>query len=1350
MKKRMLSSCHLLSLTFALSLPTSLHALLIVAEDFTYPDGNFDGSQNGGTDLNPANRWTGPWAFTGQSSGGIDAWQVNANRAHTVTGAARQTGDLTRDFTSDVPAHSTLYFRFVVNWQNDNEGAYETMVRFLGGQVEIGLRNDAFQAVLGGDIQAVGNQGGVGIRTLVGRVEFNPAGNETLTFWINPVDESSPPIAVASADIGQSDLGTQFIFRKAAQDNNNVFIDDFQLGSDFDFLTAPDLRMTKTVDFPVLTSGSNLVYTLEVLNQSGLTALGVSVTDTLPAAATFIGSSPSVSTQVGFQYGFNLGSLPVGSSSFITITAAVNPSVAAMYTNVATVANTNQEANASDNTDTAVTLVPDPNPPYVDNAGGATAIGDTSADLNGTLVSTGTSASAVFVTWGPTDGGAVLFSWANTNAFGVNLAAPPVPYNLTATGLTPHTTYFYRYWATNSSGTHVTDSSATFRTLGPPEVNNDGGASGLGDGIATLNGTMVTSVNADAFFYWGLSDGGTNASMWDQAVPLGPAPEGPFSNNLSGLIFGLEYFYRTYATNLFGDDWADSTTNFKTALPAGVLLTNGQANPVGLTNAVLNLTFNGTNSVFDLIALWGPTDGGTNLFTWSNRVSLGWFTNSPLTNLSVAATNLQSNALHYFTFVATNCAGNVWALPPGTFNTKGDPGVINLPGPSPVANGITEISGTLTNGGTAWSALYWGRTDGGMTMGAWENNIVIGPTLQSDGPFFGEASNLTYGVCYVYRAFASNTCGEAWASSATVFTARRPFQLSVPGLNVREYDFDIGVSAVNPISNLQGTPPDGTSIQVNNLNYGGPAGAFAALTANTTIMLLWEGYFVPTAGAGNYSFALDHDDHAVWVIDLNDDGVFDDGVNYQPGERVVDAHTAGCCGQHFGTVPLENRPYRMAIGWRQGGGGVRIRARWNAGNQIPFNSMTLVNGSTGNFFAERTEFIGLSNSVPMNISPTTAVIQAEFEGLQSVFDVYAYWGLVDGTNSVFGWSNSTFVGTFSNTALTNLSVAIGGLLTNSDYYYTFRMTNCVEDTWAQPSVPFSTVGPPLVDNGGGAIPNGEGAAILNGNLLNGGAADVTIYWGLTDGGTTPGLWDASNQLGTVLQGPVSAPVSNLIFGVPYYYRTYATNSAGLSWAGSGTVFKVDPYTVQRAEGNGLLVREYDTVSAAGNLEPLSLLQGIPENNTSIQTDIISYYQAQIVNNFAGIVGADTFSLLWEGVFVPDAGAGDYTFGMVSDDRGVIYIDLNGDGDFDDGVNADPGEKIMDRGCCAQSLVTVNLPEDRPYRFAIAMQENAGGQIIEAKWRAGTWTQYGDLNFVDGNSDAFFLDFVPLGVTNRPP
>jgi hypothetical protein len=86
----------------------------------------------------------------------------------------------------------------------------------------------------------------------------------------------------------------------------------------------------------------------------------------------------------------------------------------------------------------------------------------TSATLIGNLISTGGSATTVFIYWGTTDGVTNQGSWANITNLGVQSVGLV---SCELTGLTPDTTYYYRFNVTNANGASWDTRSSSFKTL---------------------------------------------------------------------------------------------------------------------------------------------------------------------------------------------------------------------------------------------------------------------------------------------------------------------------------------------------------------------------------------------------------------------------------------------------------------------------------------------------------------------------------------------------------------------------------------------------------------------------------------------------------------------------------------------------------------------------------------------------------------------------------------------------------------------------------------------------------------------------------------------------------------------
>lgn len=92
--------------------------------------------------------------------------------------------------------------------------------------------------------------------------------------------------------------------------------------------------------------------------------------------------------------------------------------------------------------------------------------------------------------------------------------------------------------------------------------------------------------------------------------------------------------------------------------------------------------------------------------------------------------------------------------------------------------------------------------------------------------------------------------------------------------------------------------------------------------------------------------------------------------------------------------------------------------------------------------------------------------------------------------------------------------------------------------------------PPVVSNGSGASLITAGGATLNGSLSSTGdlPTEVWIYWGYSNGDDDKGLWGDSIPMGSLDVGSFQSAISGLDTNTTYFYRCYASNSAGEAWA----------------------------------------------------------------------------------------------------------------------------------------------------------------------------------------------------------
>ncbi len=111
---------------------------------------------------------------------------------------------------------------------------------------------------------------------------------------------------------------------------------------------------------------------------------------------------------------------------------------------------------------------------------------------------------------------------------------------------------------------HWLDNTFTNQTGSPRVINLT--TSNITTYGATINGQVIYNGTEDPTveIYWGAGDGGTSTTpgIWDHRVNLGTQGVGTFHADICGLDQDTTYYFRCYASNSFGVDWANTTARF--------------------------------------------------------------------------------------------------------------------------------------------------------------------------------------------------------------------------------------------------------------------------------------------------------------------------------------------------------------------------------------------------------------------------------------------------------------------------------------------------------------------------------------------------------------------------------------------------------------------------------------------------------------------------------------------------------------------------------------------------------------------------------------------------------------------
>jgi hypothetical protein len=194
----------------------------------------------------------------------------------------------------------------------------------------------------------------------------------------------------------------------------------------------------------------------------------------------------------------------------------------------------------------------------------------TSAKLSGTLTASGDTAARVYLFCATNDYANNAAAWtAGGSATNFGPFSAAATFTNTVSGLTLGTTYYWTYMASNAAGVAwaTTGSSPSFRTAGPPVVNNASGATSIGKTFATLNGNLVQASPPATVGIALWADGTTATNTYNFSGSRGAGTS--FSTNVTGLVSGTLYHYRCFASNSYGTTWAGTIANF-TAYAPGV------------------------------------------------------------------------------------------------------------------------------------------------------------------------------------------------------------------------------------------------------------------------------------------------------------------------------------------------------------------------------------------------------------------------------------------------------------------------------------------------------------------------------------------------------------------------------------------------------------------------------------------------------------------------------------------------------------------------------------------------------------------------------------------------------------
>jgi uncharacterized protein (TIGR02145 family) len=392
--------------------------------------------------------------------------------------------------------------------------------------------------------------------------------------------------------------------------------------------------------------GDDLTLTTSCIVPTATTNAASGITSTTTTLNASINANYA-STTVTFQYGLttSYGSTatatqsPVTGSTATLVSAAVSGLIPnTLYHFRVVGVNCGGTTNGSDLTFTTLCAAP------VASAIAATAIGSTTATLNGNVNANNGSTT-------------VTFEYGLTTGYGYSVAATPgtvtgtsgTSVSASITSLTSNTLYNYRVKTVNCGGTTYS-SNLTFTTACIAPIATSSAATGITTTGATFNGIVnAKSASTTVTFEYGTTTG------YGSSITATPSPlSGTSNTSVSAtpvLIQGTTYNYRVKAVSCGGTVYGSNQT-FTTLCVAPTVTTDeaassGPSKGVALLKGVVNGNGNTTTVYFD----YGTsTSYGSSVLASPTTVS-----GTSNTNVSKAVSGFTEGTIYYYRVRTVSC-----------------------------------------------------------------------------------------------------------------------------------------------------------------------------------------------------------------------------------------------------------------------------------------------------------------------------------------------------------------------------------------------------------------------------------------------------------------------------------------------------------------------------------------------------------------------------------------------------------------------------------------------------------------------------------------------------------------------
>ena len=340
------------------------------------------------------------------------------------------------------------------------------------------------------------------------------------------------------------------------------------------------------------------------------------------------------------------------------------------------------------------------------------------------------------------------------------------PFTSNITGLSAGTTYYVRFYVSNSSGsTYGTEINFITGTGSPATI----GSTVSTGSITATSATSGGNISSDGGYpgtvrgvVWATSTNPTVPSAFSTSDGTGT---GAFTSNITGLSATTLYYVRSYATNPAGTTYG-SEISFTTLVGSSPSISSTSAiGSITTTSASSggNISSDGGYAISARGVVWGTSPSPTvpSASSTTNGTGTGSFT-SNITGLSVGT-------LYYVRSYATNSAGTSYGTEISFTTSSGSLATMSA---TVTATSITPS--TATSGGNITADGGSSITARGVVWATTTSPTISLTTKTTDGMGTGSfTSNITglyASTLYYVRSYATNAAGTSYGSEISFTT----------------------------------------------------------------------------------------------------------------------------------------------------------------------------------------------------------------------------------------------------------------------------------------------------------------------------------------------------------------------------------------------------------------------------------------------------------------------------------------------------------------------------------------------------------------------------------------------------